>query len=125
MLPRIEELHPGSLEIPGIARDEPVSMVNGHGRNHGIPEGFGIGRVHSGADQGRFRVIGKNPSREGLQKAIKPKPQSFSFSLSFHLQEAWFQLVGGDGAEIQRTDADGSGPGEHSSAGPGLAWTKF
>lgn len=67
MLPRIEELHPGSLEIPGIARDKPVSMANALGSNHGIPQGFGIGRVHSGADQGRFGVIGKDPSRECLQ----------------------------------------------------------
>lgn len=98
MLPRIEELHPGSLEIPGIARDKPVSMSNGHGSNHGIPQGFGIGRVHSGADQGRFRVIRKDPSREGLQEAIKPKPQSFSFALSLQLQDSRFQLVGGDRA---------------------------
>ena len=100
-------------------------MSNGHGSNHGIPQGFGIGRVHSGADQGRFRVIGKDSSREGLQKAIKPKPQSFSFALSLQLQDAQFQLVGGDGAEIQRADADGIGPGDDSSAGPGLAWTKL
>lgn len=81
--------------------------------------------MHSGADQGRFRVIRKDPSREGLQEAIKPKPQSFSFALSLQLQDSRFQLVGGDRAEIQRADADGIGPGEHSSAGPGLAWTKL
>lgn len=100
-------------------------MSNGHGSNHGVPQGFGIGRVHSGADQGRFRVIGKGPSRECLQEAIKPKPQSFSFALSLQLQDVQFQLVGGDRAEIQRADPDGIGPGEHSSAGPGLVWTNL
>lgn len=81
--------------------------------------------MHSGTDQGRFGVIGKNSSREGLQKAIKPKPQSFSFALSLQSQDAQFQFVGGDRAEIQRADADGIGPGEQGSAGPGLAWTKL
>lgn len=57
--------------------------------------------MHSGADQGRFGVIGKNLSQEGLQKAIKPKPQSFSFALSFQLQGAQFQLAGDDRAEIR------------------------